>query len=97
MFLLPKSSRYLVSTLSSRQDYDTNVERFSYQVKPLSDTEVITEVDKAIRGPNSTTAELITSGNQQKAALTSYFTLTATEGTGISLEERDSVVEYLYQ
>lgn len=83
--------------MSSRQDYDTNVERFSYQVKPLSDTEVITEVDKAIRGPNSTTAELIISGNQQKAALTSYFTLTATEGTGISLEEKDSVVEYLYQ
>ncbi|RMX60858.1 hypothetical protein pdam_00003501 [Pocillopora damicornis] len=69
---------------------DAATVELTVQVKPLSDTEVITEVDKAIRGPNSTTAELITSGNQQKAALTSYFTLTATEGTGISLEEKDS-------
>ena len=64
---------------------------------PLTDTEVITEVTKAIHGPNSTTAELLKSGDQQKATLTSYFTLTATDGTGISLVEKNSVVEYFYQ
>ena len=64
------------------------------QVEPLSLRETIIEVSKAIYGPNSTTAELLKSGNQQKATLTSLFTLTATEGTGMSHVETNSVNRY---
>jgi len=52
---------------------------------------VITAVSKAIFGPNSTTAKLLRSGNLQSATLESYFTLTATDGAGLSSEETNSV------
>jgi len=63
------------------------------QVEPLSSrAEVITAVSKAIFGPNSTTAKLLRSGNLQSATLESYFTLTATDGVGLSSEETNSVI-----
>ena len=50
-----------------------------------------TAVSKAISGPNSTTAILLRSGNLESATLMSYFTLTATEGVGLSSVETNSV------
>ncbi|XP_078351373.1 polycystin family receptor for egg jelly-like [Oculina patagonica] len=69
---------------------DASTVEITVQVNPLSKKEVATAVNKAIYGPNSTSATLLRSGNLQGATLTSYFTLTATEGTGLSAVETNS-------
>ncbi|KAL9989666.1 hypothetical protein ACROYT_G004234 [Oculina patagonica] len=69
---------------------DASAVEFSVEVEPLSKAEVTTAVNKAILGPNSTAAKLLRSGNLESAALTSYFSLTATQGTGLSAMEINS-------